>query len=73
MTITAREFLKRMDADQSFAHAPRCVCCSQVLSESVTGNRAISGEGFADSDCYFELLSKVVEESPIRTARIRKG
>ena len=74
MTLTAREFLARMKDKKydPFDNVPRCAKCDQGLSESVTGNRHTS-EGFVDSDCYFDMLSEVVEEHPIRTARIRRG
>jgi hypothetical protein len=70
--MTAREFLRRMDAGDDFEDAPRCVECRKPLSESVTGNR-YTGEGYVDSDCYFEKASNILEQYPIRSARLRRG
>ena len=70
--MTAREFLTRMHNRDAFEQAPKCVFCDEPLSESVTGKRH-TGDGFADSDCYFEKASAILEQFPIRTARIRRG
>lgn len=71
MTISAREFLLRME-DKGHPGAPTCCRCGGTLHESVTGNR-FTGQGYMDSDCYFEALGELVESSPVRTARIRRG
>jgi hypothetical protein len=49
-----------------------CACCNTDLQETVTGRRR-SPKGDVCSDCYFEQLGEVVEESPISTARVRRG
>lgn len=70
--MTAREFLRRMSSSDPFLDAPGCGICGQQLSESKTGSRQL-GDQFVDSDCYFEKASNVIEEHPIRSARIRRG
>jgi len=74
MTMTAREFLRRMEneATEPFDNAPRCVRCGKVLSESVTGSRR-TADGYVDSDCYYDGLSTIVEANPIFTPRLRRG
>ena len=70
--MTARQFLESMQQGHKFDNERGCAHCGNELSESKTGSRQF-GEGYADSDCYFDELSKVIEKNPIQTARIRRG
>lgn len=73
MTMTAREFLERMEmAPEEIFPSPKCARCGEELREAITGNRH-TADGWVDSDCYFDGLSEVVEQFPIRTARVRRG
>ena len=72
MTMSAEEFVARMERKDEILPPPKCAICRQPLRESVTGCRSTS-LGYVDSDCYFREIGKLVEEQPLRTARIRRG
>lgn len=46
--------------------------CGKEIHTAITG-RQPTAKGDMCDDCYFDELSDVLEKSPIRTARIRRG
>ena len=71
MAMSFEEVRAQEDEEQEL-DTPICIKCKQELRESVTGCR-YTADGYVCSDCYFDLLSDILEKYPIRTARIRRG
>jgi len=49
----------------------KCRFCGVALQETTTGARVVE-DGYACSDCYFELLTESVETVPVSSKGIRK-
>ncbi len=66
--MTAREFLRRMEANEFPSEV--CGCgCGQPLGPRVDGVRVMISGKEVNDDCYFEKLGEFVERHPIRKPR----
>lgn len=73
MAISAKEFLKELDAGKvGMETSSKCSSCGISLQETRTGCRH-TADGTLCSDCYFAQLGRVVEEHPITTPSIRRN
>lgn len=50
----------------------KCCKCETVLHEVLTGKRK-TADGYACSDCFYELLGVEIEANPIASAGVRRG
>ncbi len=72
MALTMKEIrLNPALVHNLYSSTGKCNTCDVSLQETVTGKRHIDGAEYC-SDCYYEEVGAVVEESAIGTARIRR-
>jgi len=72
MAMSLEEFVAKYEHDEDAEETHRCQKCNCVLREIVTGCRKTDQGDFC-SDCYFNELSDVIEQSPIRKPFARRG
>jgi len=72
MTMSAREFMDKMDKGELKIPADKCAIGGEELHTAITG-RQHTKDGDVCDDHYFEALGALIEEHPIRTFGIRRG
>ena len=72
MALSLKEYLAKAEQDSQSLNSgiETCVSCSVPLQETITGYRP-GDDGTRCSDCYFNEISKMIDEHPIGRLRSR--